>query len=65
MQIILNGNPHKLDKTTTVADLLVEFDLNGRLAVEINQQIIPRSMFKERKLNPGDNVEIVHAIGGG
>ena len=65
MQIILNGNPHKLDKAITVADLLAEFELNGRLAVEINQQIIPRSLFNERKLNHGDNVEIVHAIGGG
>lgn len=65
MQITLNGNPHQLDKTTTVADLLAEIEINGRLAVEINQQIIPRSQFNERQLNQGDIVEIVHAIGGG
>lgn len=65
MQIILNGSPHKLDKAITVSELLADLELNGRLAVEINQQIIPRSLFNERKLNQGDNVEIVHAIGGG
>ena len=65
MQITLNGNPHHLDKVITVADLLAELELKGKLAVEINQQIIPRSLFREHKLTPGDKVEIVHAIGGG
>ena len=39
--------------------------LKKRYAVEINQQIIPKSQHAEYRLNPADRVEIVHAIGGG
>ena len=65
MQIKLNGNTHNLDEVTTVANLISELNLTGRLAVEINEEIVPRSLFAERKIKPGDIVEIVHAIGGG
>ncbi len=65
MQIILNGKPCQFDDVITVQDLLKELDLQGRLAVEINHEIIPRSHFPSRRINPGDNIEIVHAIGGG
>jgi len=33
--------------------------------VEINRQIIPRSVYREREIKAGDRIEIVHAIGGG
>lgn len=65
IQIILNGNPHNLGDTTTVAELVGELQLKGRLAIEINQHIVPRSKFGDYKLKAGDRVEIVHAIGGG
>jgi sulfur carrier protein len=65
MQIQLNGNPLSLDKITTIQDLLDDLNLSGRLAVEVNHQIVPRSLFQSHRLNAGDNIEIVHAIGGG
>ena len=65
MHIQLNGNSISVDNITTVQDLLDELQLSGRMAIEINQQIVPRSLFKSHTLNPGDNIEIVHAIGGG
>ena len=65
MHIQLNGNSLSIDNITTVQDLLDILKLSGRLAIEINQQIVPRSLFQSYKLNPGDNIEIVHAIGGG
>ncbi|MBU2097476.1 MAG: sulfur carrier protein ThiS, partial [Gammaproteobacteria bacterium] len=34
-------------------------------AVEVNAEIVPRSQHAVSVLNPGDAVEIVHAIGGG
>jgi len=64
--IILNGENKQIDKDTNIAQLLQSLDLsNKRLAVEINQQIIPRSNFTSHKLNELDKVEIVQAIGGG
>ena len=64
--IVLNGDDKQIDNNTNVSQLLEKLDLTEkRLAVEINQQIIPRSDFSSRILNEKDNVEIVQAIGGG
>lgn len=64
--IILNGENKQIDSNTSIEQLLLSLDLaNKRLAVEINQQIIPRSHFTSHTLNELDKVEIVQAIGGG
>ena len=66
MQIELNGEPHCIPDGATVAGLLGKLDLVGkRLAVEVNEEVVPRSRHAERVLANGDQVEIVHAIGGG
>lgn len=64
--IILNGDNKQIDSNITIEQLLQNLDLSDkRLAVEINQQIIPRSSFGSHKLEEQDKVEIVQAIGGG
>ena len=66
MRIQLNGEPFELPDNQSVADLLVRLDLTGRrVAVELNQDIVPRSQHNSTKLAEGDQVEVVHAIGGG
>ncbi|OGT62865.1 MAG: thiamine biosynthesis protein ThiS [Gammaproteobacteria bacterium RIFCSPLOWO2_02_47_7] len=65
MHIQLNGNPLSIDNILTIQDLLDDLNLSGRLAVEVNHQIVPRSLFQSHILNSGDIIEIVHAIGGG
>lgn len=66
MQIQLNGEPHALDREQSVAELVESLGLGGRrIAVELNEDIVPRSLHAETLLNDGDSVEIVHAIGGG
>ena len=66
MQITLNGDPHTVADGATVASLIDALDLAGkRLAVEINEEVVPRSRHAEHALASGDRVEIVHAIGGG
>ena len=66
MQIQLNGQPYALPKGQTVADLISRLELTGRrLAVELNKDILPRSQHVDTPLHDGDQVEIVHAIGGG
>ena len=65
MQIILNGESIELDTQVNIVQLLSQLDISGRLAVEVNQRIIPRSLFSTYEIESGDNVEIVEAIGGG
>ncbi len=66
MQIILNGDPRTVADGATVASLIEQLDLAGkRLAVEVNEEVVPRSRHSECPLASGDQVEIVHAIGGG
>lgn len=67
MQIILNGEPFVLHSTPpTVTALVTQLELQQRrIAVEVNREIIPRSAHDQHELQAGDQVEIVHAIGGG
>lgn len=66
MAIQLNGDTRQLPEGATVATLLDELSLTERrVAVEINQEIVPRSEHAGHALTAGDRVEIIHAIGGG
>lgn len=65
--ISLNGKPLVLPgNIKTVAALLGHLDfMNKRIAVELNEQIVPKSKHADTTLSEGDVVEVVHAIGGG
>ena len=66
MRIQLNGEPFELPDGESVAALLNRLDPAGRrVAVELNLDIVPRSQHDSTALNEGDQVEVVHAIGGG
>ena len=66
MRIVLNGEPRLLEPGATLAALVASLDLGGRrMAVEVNEEVIPRSEYAGHVLGDGDRVEIVHAVGGG
>lgn len=66
MHIQLNGESFELPDGATVAALLTRLELAGRrVAVELNLDIVPRSQHETTSLSEGDQVEVVHAIGGG
>jgi sulfur carrier protein len=66
MNILLNGEQRGLDEALTLCGLIDHLALSGkRLAVEVNEEVVPRSLHAEYRLHDGDRVEIVHAIGGG
>ncbi|MBX9913803.1 MAG: sulfur carrier protein ThiS [Pseudomonadaceae bacterium] len=66
MQIQLNGVAFEVAEAQTVAGLLEQLQLGERrVAVELNLDIVPRSLHASTRLNPGDVLEVVHAIGGG
>ena len=64
--IIVNGEPRDVAPGATLAALLAAIGLDLRkVAVERNEEIVPRSSYAEVALAPGDRLEIVHFIGGG
>ncbi|MGA0937238.1 MAG: sulfur carrier protein ThiS [Sedimenticolaceae bacterium] len=66
MNISLNGKTHSLADNSSLACLIDALELTGkRIAVEVNDELVPRSEHADCQLNEGDRVEIVQAIGGG
>ena len=63
---MLNGAARTLAAPVTVAGLLSAIGLDTRkVAVERNEEIVPRSAYGDTLLASGDALEIVHFIGGG
>jgi sulfur carrier protein len=66
MQIIVNGEQRDVDDGLSAAQLVEEMQITGkRIAMEVNLEIVPRSIYTEHIFKAGDKVEIVHAVGGG
>ena len=63
--IICNGEEKKV-AAKNIEQLLSELNLGEKkVAVELNQEIIPRDNYSNTKVSEGDSVEIVHFVGGG
>jgi thiamine biosynthesis protein ThiS len=66
VKISVNGEPRQVETGCTVAKLLEELKLQPRyLAVEQNQQLVPRTTHAACVLQAGDRIEIVTLVGGG
>lgn len=67
MDILLNGQSRHFESgRLSIAELLEAEGLAQRkVAVEVNGEIVPRGRHADHALQPGDKVEIVHALGGG
>ena len=66
IQITVNGETRSVPAGQPLQGLIEALGLTDRrIAVEVNEQLVPRSELPERVVAPGDRVEIVHAIGGG
>lgn len=66
MEITVNGQSRQVAEGTTITQLLAELPLATRyVAVEVNQQLVPRQRHAEHRLSPHDRLEIVTLVGGG
>ncbi len=66
MKVRVNGEPMNLPEGTTVAGLLERLGVpRDRVAVERNRDIVPRGEHTATALQEGDEVEVVHFVGGG
>src|SRR5882672_1752547 len=66
LRITVNGEPRTAAPGTTVAALVAALGMEAaRVAVERNQDVVPRRTGTEALLGDGDQVEIVAFVGGG
>ena len=65
MLIFVNGEPQTIEPSTILGYLETLAIDPGRVAVELNLDILPKTEYETTPLKEGDRVEIVHFIGGG
>jgi thiamine biosynthesis protein ThiS len=66
IHVSVNGEPRELAAGTTVAELLRVLSIReGRVAVEVNLDVVRREQRESRVLADGDRIEIVSFVGGG
>lgn len=66
MQIIVNGEQRDVKEGFTAEQLVDSMGISsGRIAMEVNLEIVPRSTYADYIFNAGDKIEVVHAVGGG
>ncbi len=62
----LNNQPAQITEHTALSQALREWGYgDGKLAVAINGEFVPRSHYSKRILAQGDEIDIVKPIGGG
>ena len=62
----VNGEQIQLTKATTLEEFLKEQGYNiQRIAIERNDEIVPRENFSDVMLSDSDRIEVVHFMGGG
>jgi sulfur carrier protein len=50
----------------TISSLLEQLEAQGPgVAVELNEQVIPRLQHPDTLIEPGDRIEVVRLVGGG
>lgn len=66
MIVIVNGKELELQSSATAEDLVNQLNYQDqRIALEVNEAIIPKSGHAEFTLNTNDKIEIIKAVGGG
>jgi thiazole synthase len=66
IEIRLNGETLQIPASLSIRQLLDHFDLpQDRVAVERNRAIVPKPQWETVSVGQGDEVEVVHFVGGG
>ena len=66
IEIRLNGEAREIPESLNIAQMLAHFEFpKDRVAVERNRAIVPKPQWESVSLGQGDEVEVVHFVGGG
>jgi sulfur carrier protein len=61
----VNGERKEVAAGLTVAGLVTELGIRGRVAVELNGEVLRQAQHPEVHLRDGDTLEVVTFVGGG
>ena len=66
VKVTVNGKKKEIKEPLDLAKFLQLLDINPRLiAVGYNGEVINRAQYSQVVLKDGDNIDIVHMVGGG
>lgn len=66
IRVTVNGEDREVDAGLSVESLLQRLGLHPRLVVvEHNREILDRTAYASTEVRAGDNLELVHFVGGG
>jgi thiamine biosynthesis protein ThiS len=66
LSVHVNGAPREFPQVRTLGELLRALELDARMVVvELNRVIVRRDALAATPLADGDQVELVHFVGGG
>ena len=65
MHVLVNGETASVPDGLTVTGLVRHLGIDGPVAVERNREVVPRAEHETTVLADGDQLEIVHFVGGG
>lgn len=66
MQVVINGEPREIADGVTITALLTTLGIDlRRVAVELNEQVVPKARHAQTSIKPNDRLEIVTFVGGG
>jgi thiazole synthase len=66
IQVRINGEHRRILAGVTIAELALELGFEpAKIAVERNLEVVPRSTLGQVQVEDGDELEIVHFVGGG
>ena len=66
IQIYINGKKKNINSNYNLINIIEEYSLKKKLiAIEINQEVVPKSNYITKKINKNDRIEILELIGGG
>ncbi len=66
LNVTVNGISREIAPGSSLDDLLRSLELDPRMVVvEHNRSIVRRPRLRDKRLEDGDQVELVHFVGGG
>jgi thiamine biosynthesis protein ThiS len=66
LKLTINGEEREILKSQTLEELISELDIQApNIAMALNLQVIPKSKYGSTTIQENDQIEIVHAVGGG
>ncbi|HSE48145.1 MAG TPA: sulfur carrier protein ThiS [Terriglobales bacterium] len=66
MKLRINGEERSFGRLASLDALIEQLGMKAdRVAVELNREIVARARWADTPLREGDQLEIVHFVGGG